>query len=417
MSDTLKTSKKMLTRKNVLYLIKKYKTPMWVYNEDTIIKQIKKLKKFDIIRFAQKSCSNIHILKLMRNYNIKVDAVSLGEIERAFLAGYLPKNNNIVYTSDILEKSVLKKAIQYNIPINAGSIDMLKKIGKKRPQHPVWIRINPKFGDGHHIKTKTGGKDSKHGIWNPMKALSIIKKYQLNLIGLHIHIGSGVNIKNLYQVCSYMEKYALLLNQKIKFISAGGGLNVPYKSTEKKIDIDSYFNQWNQTKKIISSKLNCSIQLEIEPGRFLVAQSGILIAKIYSVKKTEKNTFILLNSGFNDLMRPILYGSYHKITIIHRKINKVKNHPIINSIVAGPLCESGDVFTVDYNGMLLPRKIPKVSPGDYIIIHDTGAYGASMSSTYNSRPLIPEILYSDNTFKLIRKRQSIKELLQLETII
>lgn len=406
--------KKMLTRKNVLFLIKKYKTPIWVYNSDIIVQQIKKLKKFNIIRFAQKSCSNIHILKLIKSYNIKIDAVSLGEIERALLAGFKPNNHNIVFTSDILEDQVLKKVIQLKIPVNAGSIDMLQTLGKKSPQHPVWIRINPKFGYGHHIKTSTGGENSKHGIWNPEQALCIIKKYNLNLVGLHIHIGSGVNEENLYQVCSVMKKYAISLQKKIKFISAGGGLNIPYKSNEKEININHYYKMWNKTKKIISSHLNCPIQLEIEPGRFLVAQSGVLIAKVYAVKKTEKNIFIIIDAGFNDLMRPMLYGSYHAITVFHKNSKTINTVPIITSVIAGPLCESGDIFTVKENGIICPINIPQVYPGDYIIIHDTGAYGASMSSNYNSKPLIPEILYEKNIFKLIRKRQTIQEMLNLE---
>ncbi|VFP83760.1 diaminopimelate decarboxylase [Buchnera aphidicola] len=415
MYDISNIKKKMLTRDNVIYLIKKYKTPIWVYNADIIIKQIKKLEKFDIIRFAQKSCSNIHILKLMKQYNIKIDAVSLGEIKRAILAGFQPNNNDIVFTSDILEEKVLQEVIQKKIPVNAGSIDMLKQIGKKSPGHPVWIRINPRFGNGHHIKTNTGGDTSKHGIWNPIKALSIINQYKLNLIGLHMHIGSGVNTENLYQVCESMKKNAIQLNQKIKFISAGGGLKIPYSSKDTETDLEDYFNKWNNTKKIISSTLKCPLKLEIEPGRFLVGQSGILISKVYAVKNMGKNTFVLINSGFNDLIRPTLYGSYHKITVIYNSIKNTKNTPIIKSIIAGPLCESGDVFTIKKTGIIFPRNLPKVKPGDYLIIHDTGAYGSSMSSNYNSRPFIPEVLYKNGKFKLIRRRQTIQEMLSLET--
>ncbi|VFP77856.1 diaminopimelate decarboxylase [Buchnera aphidicola] len=414
MQDTLNISNKVLTRKNLIYLIKKYKTPLWVYNADIIVKQIKKLKKFDIIRFAQKSCSNIHILKIMKDNNIKIDAVSLGEIKRALIAGFKPHNNDIVFTSDILEKKVLKEVVRKKIPVNAGSIDMLHQLGKISPKHPVWIRINPKFGGGHHIKTNTGGDQSKHGIWNSMQAIPIIEKYNLNLIGLHIHIGSGVNLKNLYQVCESMKNHAIKLNKKIQFISAGGGLSIPYKPTDKEININEYFQKWNSVKKQLTSTLNCPIKLEIEPGRFLVGQSGILIAKVYSVKKTQKNIFVLINAGFNDLMRPVLYGSYHEITVLHKNIKDIQKIPLIRGIIAGPLCESGDIFTVQETGIILPRNIPAVYPGDYIIIHNTGAYGSSMSSNYNSRPFIPEILYEKKVFRLIRRRQTIKEMLSLE---
>ncbi|MGI4816598.1 MAG: diaminopimelate decarboxylase [Janthinobacterium lividum] len=414
MQDKLSISNKVLKRKNLIYLIEKYKTPLWIYNADIIVKQIKKLKKFDIIRFAQKSCSNIHILKIMKDNNIKIDAVSLGEIKRALIAGFKPHNNDIVFTSDILEKNVLKEVVQKKIPVNAGSVEMLRQLGKISPGHPVWIRINPKFGGGHHIKTNTGGEQSKHGIWNSMQAIPIIEKYNLNLIGLHIHIGSGVNIKNLYQVCESMKNHAIKLNKKIQFISAGGGLSIPYTPTDKEININEYFQKWNNVKKQLTSTLNCPIKLEIEPGRFLVGQSGILVAQVYSVKQNQKNIFVLINAGFNDLMRPVLYGSYHEITVLHKNITDIQKIPRIQGIIAGPLCESGDIFTVQETGIILPRNIPAVQPGDYIIIHNTGAYGSSMSSNYNSRPFIPEILYEKKVFRLIRRRQTIQEMLSLE---
>lgn len=411
----IKKKEKMLKYNNILYLIKKYHTPIWVYDTNIIKKQIKKLKKFDIIRFAQKSCSNIHILKFMKLHGVKIDAVSMGEIKRALISGFNYKKNEIVFTSDILEENVLKNVIKYKIPVNVGSMEMIKTLGKKSPQHPVWIRINPKFGDGHHIKTKTGGENSKHGIWNFQKALLYIKKYNLLLIGLHMHIGSGINTSNVEKMCNTILQYSLQLKQKIQFISAGGGLNIPYEENKKEeIDIEKYYNSWNTTRNIISSRLSCPIKLEIEPGRFLVAQSGILIAKIYAIKKVGKNNFIILNSGFNDLMRPMLYGSYHKISVVYKNKKKKNTNKNINYIIAGPLCESGDVFTVTNKGFLLQRSLPAVSPGDYIIIHDTGAYGASMSSNYNSKPLISEIMYKNNKFYRIRKRQKIEDLLQLE---
>lgn len=416
MSIIKKLKKKMLQKKNIFYLTKKYYTPFWLYNSEIIQHQIKKLKKFDNIRFAQKSCSNINILKIIKLCGATIDAVSYGEIKRALISGFNPNNNDIVFTSDILEKKVLKKIIQHHIPVNIGSFNMIKQLGKKSPQHPVWLRINPKFGDGHHIKTNTGGENSKHGIWNIEKAASEIKKYNLLLIGLHMHIGSGINISNIEKMCNSMINCALKINKKIHFISAGGGLNIPYKKNEKKINIEYYFNAWNTTRNIISSKLSCPIKLEIEPGRFLVAQSGVLISKVCSVKKVGKNLFVIIDAGFNDLIRPTLYGSYHKISVIHQKNKDPHPGKTKDYIISGPLCESGDVFTVSSKGLLLKRNLPIITPGDYIIIHDTGAYGAAMSSNYNSRPLISEILYQKNNFYEIRKRQSINEIIALEVL-
>ncbi|WP_343126444.1 diaminopimelate decarboxylase [Buchnera aphidicola] len=404
----------ILKKKNIFFLDKKYKTPLWLYNADIIKNQILKLKKFDIIRYAQKSCSNLHILKIIKKYGAKIDAVSYGEIKRALLTGFKPKSNDIVYTSDIFEEHTLKKIIKHKIPVNLGSLDMISQLGKKSYQHPVWIRINPKFGSGHHIRTNTGGENSKHGIWNITFALELLKKYNLKLIGLHIHIGSGVNYLHLQKVSQFMINAALKLNQKINFISAGGGLSIPYKDSEKEIDIKHYFNLWNTAKHNISNFLKCPLKLEIEPGRFITAQSGILLTKICAIKKTQKKYFIIINSGFNDLLRPVLYGSYHKISVIPGPKHIFNQKYNIDAILAGPLCESGDIFTVTDTGHLLTRKFKNVALGDYIVIHDTGAYGSSMSSNYNSKPLIPEILYYKKNFKIIRRRQTITEMLNLE---
>jgi len=263
-------------------------------------------------------------------------------------------------------------------------------------------------------KTNTGGKNSKHGIWNTSLALKLIKKYKLKLIGLHMHIGSGVDYKHLKKVCKSMIKKAISINHKLSYISSGGGLTIPYKVGEKKINIKNYYKLWNKSRKKISKELNCSIKLEIEPGRFLVAESGFLISKIESIKKVNKRTFILVNVGFNELIRPTLYGSYHYISVLTKDNRKLDYSKIMEVIVGGPLCESGDIFTQKENNNIYTIKIPKVKHGDYLIFHDVGAYGASMSSNYNSRPLIPEILIKNKKFIQIRRRQTIQEMLSLE---
>ncbi|AHG59957.1 diaminopimelate decarboxylase [Buchnera aphidicola] len=414
MSYILTNAKKNINIKNVKSLIKKYQPPFWVYDADIIYEKIKLLKNFDVIRFAQKSCSNINILRLMKNKNLKIDAVSLGEIERALSSGFQPNTDEIIFTADILDQETLSKVINFNIPVNAGSLDMLTQLGKSSPGHHVWLRINPGFGYGHSKKTNTGGENSKHGIWEPRLAIPIIKKYKLKLIGLHMHIGSGVNYIHLKKVCKSMVQYALQLNQKISSISAGGGLPIPYQIDEKPIDIKKYFMLWNNARKEISRFLDQKIELEIEPGRFLVAESGILISKVWSVKKMGKKNFILIDVGFNDFMRPTMYGSYHHISIISGDNREINENEKIDTVVGGPLCESGDIFTQKEGGTVQTRKLPIIKVGDYLIFHDTGAYGASMSSNYNTRPLIPEILLENNNSFVIRRRQKIEEILNLE---
>ncbi|ANZ22633.1 diaminopimelate decarboxylase [Buchnera aphidicola (Diuraphis noxia)] len=395
-------------------LIKQYQPPFWVYDANIIYKKIKLLQEFDVIRFAQKSCSNIHILRLMKNKNVKVDAVSLGEIQRALLSGFKHNTNDIVFTADILDDKTLSQVVNFNIPVNAGSLDMLEQLGKASSGHNVWLRINPGFGYGHSKKTNTGGENSKHGIWDPLLAIPIIKKYQLKLIGLHMHIGSGVNYIHLKKVCKSMIENVIKLNQKISSISAGGGLPIPYKFNEKPINIKKYFILWDLARKEISKFLGKKIELEIEPGRFLVAESGILISQVWSVKKMGNKNFVLVDVGFNDLMRPAMYGSYHHISVISGDNRNIDEKKTIKTVIAGPLCESGDIFTQKEGGTIQTRLLPIIKKGDYLIFHDTGAYGASMSSNYNTRPLIPEILLKNDNVMLIRRRQKIEEILSLE---
>ncbi|VFS54461.1 Diaminopimelate decarboxylase [Moellerella wisconsensis] len=159
-----------------------------------------------------------------------------------------------------------------------------------------------------------------------------------------------------------------------------------------------------------------SIELEIEPGRYLVAESGVLIAEVRAIKSMGSRNYVLVDSGFNDLMRPAMYGSYHHISVLPADDRKLDNTHLIDTIVAGPLCESGDVFTQQEGGTVETRPLPPVNVGDYLVFHDTGAYGASMSSNYNSRPLLPEVMFINGQPQLIRRRQTIEQLLALELI-
>ncbi|HXK00443.1 MAG TPA: diaminopimelate decarboxylase [Buchnera sp. (in: enterobacteria)] len=411
----LKNTKKSINIKNIISLIKKNHTPMWIYDAEIIQNQIKKLKQFDVIRYAQKACSNIHILKILRKSNIKIDAVSIGEIERALTAGFTPKNNEIIFTADLFDRVTLLKIVDLKITINAGSIDMLEQIGKVSPGHHVWLRINPKFGHGHNKKTNTGGENSKHGIWDTSLAMSIIKKYNLKLIGLHMHIGSGSDFYHLQKVCNAMVNEVLELNHDIMSISAGGGLPIPYHPNDMEINTKKYYQLWDNARKKIANHLKHPIELEIEPGRFLIAESGMLLTEVRAVKKMGKNHFVLIDAGFNDLIRPTMYGSYHHISAFSKNGNPIKTGKKINTIVGGPLCESGDIFTQTEKGDIQTRNLPILKTGNYLIFHDTGAYGASMSSNYNSRPLIAEILFKNNTFYTIRKRQTTSDIFKLET--
>jgi diaminopimelate decarboxylase len=395
---------------------KQHGTPLWCYDAQTIRARIAQLQGFDVIRYAQKACSNLHILRLIREQGVRVDAVSLGEIERALLAGYSPAGDpaGIVLTCDLFDEATLRRVVELNIEVNTGSIDMLRQLGKESAGHRVWLRINPGFGHGHSRKTNTGGENSKHGIWHDQvqEALGVIRQFGLKLVGLHMHIGSGVDYAHLEQVGCAMVSAVRTLDHDIEAFSIGGGLSTPYRVGDEPVDIQRYVSAWRQAKQDIEALLGHPVRMEIEPGRFLVAESGCLVTEVRAVKKVGSRNFILVNAGFNDLMRPALYGAYHQMTLLDSQGVPV-SRPEHLCVVGGPLCESGDIFTQDEQGVT-PRLLPEAQVGDLLIMHDTGAYGASMSSNYNSRPLLPEVLIEQGQAKLIRRPQPLSDLLALE---
>jgi diaminopimelate decarboxylase len=406
-----------LDTRHLAQLAEQFGTPLWLYDAAVIRERIDQLRAFDVIRFAQKACSNINILKLMRDQGVRVDAVSEGELERALAAGFSPAGDppGVVLTADLLDTGTLERAVALGVEVNAGSIDMLEQVGQAHPGHRVWLRVNPGFGHGHSQKTNTGGENSKHGIWHAdlPAALAVIRRHRLALVGIHMHIGSGVDYAHLETVCAAMVATVLSLGHDIEAISTGGGLSVPYQAFEPRVDTAHYFSIWDAARQRIARGLGHPVRMEIEPGRFLVAESGLLLSEVRVVKQMGANHFILVNAGFNDLMRPALYGSFHAISLFHRD-GSLPSGPLRPTVVAGPLCESGDVFTQHDGGLVHPRPLPPAQVGDCLVFHDTGAYGASMSSNFNSRPLLPEVLVDGGQDRLIRRRQTIQELLALE---
>lgn len=408
-----------ITPAQIARIAQEFHTPCWVYDAQVIRQQIAQLRQFDVIRFAQKASSNIHLLRLMREEGVLVDSVSLGEVERALASGYTPQAHNghapIVFTADLLDRHALQRVVELGIPVNCGSPQMLEQLGQAHPGHPVWLRINPGFGHGHSRKTNTGGEQSKHGIWFEELAhsLAIIDQYGLDLVGLHMHIGSGVDYDHLQHVCDAMIAQVKACQRDLRAISIGGGLSIPYRDGEPVVDTAHYFQIWDKARKDIEAHLGHKISMEIEPGRFLVAQSGMLISELRAQKQVGNNFFALVDAGFNDLARPAMYGSFHRISV-HAPDGTPRNTALQATVVAGPLCESGDVFTQEDGGVVTTQELPAAEIGDLFVFHDTGAYGASMSSNYNSRPLIPEVLVEGDSIRQIRRRQTVQELIALE---
>jgi diaminopimelate decarboxylase len=398
-------------------LARKYGTPFYVYDTAPILQRIADLTRFDVIRYAQKACSNLAILDLVRRHGVVVDAVSAGEIRRAMHVGYSPVGDpaGIVYTADIFDHESLDLVIDHHLPVNVGSPEMISQLGERAPGRNIILRINPGFGHGHSQKTNTGGEQSKHGIWHEQvdDCLILADRYGLGVVGIHMHIGSGTDLEHLAQVCTAMESVARQVGRSVTTISAGGGLPIPYKEGDEYVDLDEYFQLWDQVRQRLQNEFGHAISLEIEPGRFLVAESGYLVSEIRAVKRAGKNLFYLVDAGFNNLARPILYGAYHPMSICpvgHESTNAQE------VVVGGPLCESGDIFTQEEGGVVCRRTLPRAEVGDYLILECAGAYGYVMSSNYNSKPLAAEVMIHAGKSELVRSRQTFEDLIRGERI-
>jgi len=392
-------------------------TPIWIYDAAVIRRQAQALASFDTVRFAQKALSNLSVLQLMKQEGVKLDAVSLGEIERAIRAGFDPKSNcdgasDLVYTSDVFDRPTLSRVAELGIEANLGSLDMIQQLGEVSPGHRVWIRINPGFGHGHSPKTNTGGPNSKHGIWHEQlpEALELLAQYKLHLVGVHVHIGSGVDYEHLGQVCEAVAQLLERIDRPIEALSAGGGLSVPYQEGDAQIDVEHYFSLWDRVRCRAQEQFGRTVRLELEPGRYLVAQAGALVCEVRAVKQQGANHFTLVDAGFNELIRPTLYGSYHRVSLLAQQLAQHQ----VKTIIAGPLCESGDVFTLTTQGALRFESLQQPVPGDLLVFHNAGAYGSTMSSNYNSRTLAAEYLVDGEASRLIRKRQTFDQLLAQE---
>ena len=405
-------------------LAAQFGTPTYIYDAATIIQRFAELHQFDTVRFAQKACSNLAVVDLVRRQGGLVDTVSAGEIRRALAAGYgggSPDGTagdsppEIVYTADIFDQEALDLVVEHDLHVNAGSADMIGQLGEARPGSDLTLRINPGFGHGHSQKTNTGGEHSKHGIWHEEleEALQSAARHQITISGLHMHIGSGTDLEHLAQVCEVMDRVARQVGDTVHSISAGGGLPIPYQEGESCIDLARHFELWNSVRNGLQDDCGHRVNLEIEPGRFLVAESGFLLTEIRAVKRMGENLFYLVDAGFNNLARPILYGAYHPISVVPSDDEPRQE---VEVIVGGPLCESGDIFTQQEGGFVCSRRLPEARVGEYLVLECAGAYGAVMGSNYNSKPHAAEVLVTDGQAELVRRRQSSEDLFRDERI-
>jgi diaminopimelate decarboxylase len=418
----------MEIRDNILYiggisameLADEFKTPLYVYEEDTIRERARELKKaitFENteIKFACKANTNIEIMKILGEEGMGIDAVSPGEIFAALEAGFSP--DRILFTTNNVLWEEIEYAVSKNIMANLDSLSQLRMFGERFPGMDVCVRINPNVGAGHHDHVITGGPESKFGV--SYTEVDEIKKitgeFGLRIKGIHQHIGSGILEPDMFIKAMDVLLETARYFDDLSFIDFGGGIGVPYRENEKRIDIgmlgrmvserfESFAGQRGGGASGGNETGGSGLKLVIEPGRYLVAESGFLLATVASVKVEQKHRFVGINTGFNHLVRPAMYGSYHRI--VHA--GNVES-PGVRQVIAGNLCESGDTFTRDENG-IVDRDLPLFSEGDVVCLCNAGAYGYSMSSFYNSRPRPAEVLVKGGEAKLIRRRETYEEI-------
>ena len=433
-SSTPSSIRTQIAGVNVADLAREHGTPLYAYDADMIRRRCRDLAAWDTVRFAQKACSNLAVLDLIRREGVVVDAVSTGEIHRALKAGYsahadraaaadgLPPVHPIVYTADIFDRPSLDAVAKLGIHVNCGSADMIEQLAERVPGANITLRVNPGFGHGHSQKTNTGGEGSKHGIWHEdiPEVLRRAEWAGLSVSGLHMHIGSGTDLAHLAEVASALERVAIEIGRSLTMVSAGGGLPVPYTPGEVHADLGGYFQLWDAMRKRLEERFGHRIRLEIEPGRYLTAESGYVVTEVRAIKRQGSRKYLLVDAGFNTLARPVLYGSYHPMSLCPAKAESaadlVAGAAAEEVAVGGPLCESGDIFTQTDGGFVASRALPLAQVGDLLVIEIAGAYGFVMASNYNSKPLPAEVLIDGDKARLVRARQTPEDLVSGETV-
>ena len=388
-------------------LAREHGTPLFVYDAATIRARCAELaQRFEVVRYAQKANSNLAILAEVRAAGCQVDAVSAGELGRARAAGFAPEE--IVFSADLFDRAALEALARTPVRVNLGSPDMLAQYAELGLAREVTLRVNPGFGAGHGARVTTGGEHSKHGIWHAdlQAVVAQARTLGLEVTGLHVHVGSGASVEGLVRAAEAMRELAPRVGPSLAMISAGGGLPVPYRPGEARPDLDHLARAWGAVRSELESRLDRPIALEVEPGRYLVAEAGLLVTEVRATKRSGSTDFVLVDAGFHNLPRPVLYGAYHEVSLLGRE----PDEPNVPQVVAGPLCESSDVFFQDVDGRIEPRFLPRMRVGDFLCVHDAGAYAASMASSYNGQPLAAEVLLMGWETRLVARRQEAGEL-------
>lgn len=393
-----------MNKKELLKIAKKFGTPTYVYDVASIEKQYKKLtnafSKHTCFFYAAKALTNINILKYVQNLGASLDCVSINEVKIGLKAGF--KKENILFTPNSVDISEVEEAMKLGVHINIDNISILEQFGHKYGgSYPVFVRFNPHIFAGGNYKISTGHIDSKFGISiHQLRHIErIMVSTEILVEGLHIHTGSEIKDTDVFlQGLEIMFELAEHF-PNLKYIDMGSGFKVPYKKGDIETDVKTLGKKVEKALTSYNKEHQKNLQLWFEPGKFLVSESGYFLVKSNVIKQTTATVFVGVNSGFNHLIRPMFYESYHKIENLSNSEGTERIYTVV-----GNICET-DTFAWD-------RTLREVREGDILVFKNAGAYGFEMSSNFNSRLKPAEVMWKDKKAHLIRKRETFDDLLK-----
>jgi len=403
--------KKFFGNADPVQLTEKYGTPLYVYNENILRERCRDMKglisyKNFTVNYSPKANGNLELIKIIRSEGLRVDAMSPGEIYVNMLAGFKPEE--ILYISNNVSEDEFRYAINVGVKISVDSVSQLELFGRINPGGKVAFRLNPGVGAGHHEKVVTGGQKTKFGI--ELSSIPEVKRisveYNLKIIGINQHIGSlfmdgEVYLQSAGSILSVAKQF-----DDLEFIDMGGGFGIPYKkqASQPRLDLKVLGEKLSEVIHTFLKEYKKEIEFKIEPGRYIVAESSILLGKVNAVKKNYKTKYIGTDLGFNVLIRPAMYDSHHDVEIYRKSSTPSLKEETVS--IVGNICETGDIIAKE-------RNLPEIFENDILGVLDSGAYGYSMSSNYNNRLRPVEVLIGENGDpRIIRKRDTLEDLVR-----
>ncbi|WP_375236205.1 diaminopimelate decarboxylase [Winogradskyella sp.] len=397
--------------KQLLQIAEKFGSPIYVYDSNKIISQYNRLKNaFSSVsslklNYAAKALSNISVLKLFNSLGSGLDTVSVQEVQLGLKAGFKPES--IIFTPNGVSLQEIETVAELGVQINIDNLSILEQFGTKHPKVPVCIRINPHVMAGGNTNISVGHIDSKFGIsihQIPL-LLRIVENTGMNINGIHMHTGSDILDIDVFLYASEILFETAQNFKDLEFIDFGSGFKVPYKEGDIETNIEELGKKLSKRLNEFCTSYGKELTLAFEPGKFLVSEAGVFLAKVNVVKQTTSTVFAQIDSGFNHLIRPMLYGSQHEIINISNPDGRERFYSVV-----GYICET-DTFANN-------RRISEINEGDILCFKNAGAYCFTMASNYNSRYRPAEVLIHDGEAHLIRKRETFEDIInnQVEII-